>query len=39
MIRQTAELVKDILEKHPFARDGHVFDELNKIYGDGFIKY
>ena len=43
MIRQTAELVKEILEKHPFARDddyilyGYVMNECGYSMGISFL--
>lgn len=42
MVRQTAELVKSILEKHPFSRDddyilyGYVMNEYGYSVGTGF---
>ena len=44
MIRQTAELVKEILEKHPFARDddyilyGYVMNECGYSMSISFLE-
>ncbi len=44
MVRQTAELVKEILENHPFARDddyilyGYVMNECGYSMGISFLE-